>query len=406
MNLVFEDKNKRTIGEKEEIVFSSFSSFHLISITARAKGEKQLNPAATNDEDLIVEIDGKTFPKLGTKNDLIDSPASFNGGKLHGLAQTIYFLTFLKGRNHEVVLTAKTEPNTAELESIEIRAITLGRSFSLKVNNQAEDGDRRPWVTYVLDDLSLFSVSPTLTYSRRKGDSDDVKIIIDGQAQKNLSGSIKYRFWKWVGSFLARISSTVTTAETFYMNFPIGTHFVEFDADRMPVLESISFDFGKIPIIPNVVPTVDNPKWTEEFSDDTTEILLARLIFGEAENQPAEAKIGVGFTVINRFKKQKSGWGLTVRDIILKDSQYDGLWNVNTSDKVRDPLSKATEKRKKEWQESYRIARAILIGSVMDTSLGATSFHSYKRKEEFPPWAQDRYYKIKLGDIYFYELES
>lgn len=177
----------------------------------------------------------------------------------------------------------------------------------------------------------------------------------------------------------------------------------------MPILHNVVIDFGKKLESPEPtvrVPTVDNPEWTGDFNDDTEEMLLARLIFGEAEGQPKEAKIGVGFTVLNRLKKQRSNWGFTKREIILKEDQYDGLWNEYTWDKVRNPLADAGERRRKEWFESYDVARGVLAGALTDPTSGATNFHSFKRKEEFPDWATDEAWKVTLGDIYFYELES
>jgi spore germination cell wall hydrolase CwlJ-like protein len=135
-------------------------------------------------------------------------------------------------------------------------------------------------------------------------------------------------------------------------------------------------------------------------------MLMARMILGEAENQPKEAKIGAGFTVLNRLKKQQSTWGFSVRGIILKDNQYDGLWNKNTYGKVRDPLSNASEKRKQEWSESYAVAKNVLSRSVVDTVPGSTNFHSYTDIKEFPFWATDKNYRGKIGKIYFYELEK
>ena len=113
MKLIFEDKKKRIIRNQEEINFSSFSSFHLIVITARARSEKQISKTATDDEELTVKIDGKAFPKLGSKEALLDSPAAFNGGQLHNLAKTVYFLTFLQGREHTITLETDPPHNTA-----------------------------------------------------------------------------------------------------------------------------------------------------------------------------------------------------------------------------------------------------------------------------------------------------
>lgn len=255
MKLIHEDKQKRFIKDREEVKFSSFSSFHLISIGARARSEKQISKEATDDEELTVKIDGKAFPKLGSKEAFLDSPASFNGGQLHSLLKIIYFLTFLKGKEHTILLETDKPPyNTATLEELEVYTLNLDSIISLGINRQAEDGNIRHWITFALDNLPLRAVIPTITYSHRKWDSDDVKIIIDGKTQGNL----------------------------------------------------------------------------------------------------------------------------------FKD---------------------ANEGTKQAWQESYEIAKGILNGSLEDTTGGATNFHSFKRKEEFPNWATDEAWKITVGDIYFYELE-
>ena len=183
MELIYQDKQRKTIKEKEEINFPSFSSFHLIVVTARTKSEKQISPEATDDEELTLAIDGKTFPKLDSKKAILDSNTSFNGGKLHNLSQTVYILTFLKRRNRTINLKTDEPHNTATLESLAVYTLNLEKSFTLKVDNQAEDGDGRPWIAFALDNLPLFSVTPTISYSRRKRDSDDVKVIIDGKVQ-------------------------------------------------------------------------------------------------------------------------------------------------------------------------------------------------------------------------------
>lgn len=404
MRLVFEDKQKRVIKNREEIKFSSFSSFHLIAITARAKSEKQIL-GATDDEDLLVKIDDKTFPKWAKIERLKDSSAAFSGGQLHNLSKTVYFLTFLQGENHTITLDTDKPHNTATFEGLEIYTLDLDRTLNLEMEKQAEDGDRRPWITVAFDDLPLASVTISTTYSRRKWDSDDVKIIIDGKIYENVLRTIKHFLWRFAGSLLPKIPPTLTERETLTPNLPQGLHYIEFHADRMPVLHNVVLNFGKDLEPPVRVPTVDNPKWTGDFNDDTEEMLLARLIFGEAENQPREAKIGVGFTVLNRLKKQQSNWGFTKRKIILKEDQYDGLWNKNTRDKVRDPLANASEERRKEWCESYEIARGVLTEALTDPTSGATNFHSFTDPKEFPSWAADENFKITIGRIHFYELE-
>jgi len=408
MQLIFEDKKRRIIRGQDEIRFSSFSSFHLITITARARSEKQISKGETDDEELVVKIDGKTFPKIGSKEALLDSPAAFNGGQIHNLSKTVYFLTFLQGNDHTIILETDKPHNTATFEGAKIYTLDLDEKLKLKIEKQAEDGDRRSWITVALDNLPLASVTISTTYSRRKWDSDDVKVKIDGRTYKNVFTTIKHFLWRFAGSLLPKILPTLTETETFTPNLPQGLHYIEFHADRMPILHNLVIDFGEKPQPPKRVPTIDDPKWTGSFDDDTEDMLLARVIFGEAENQPREAKVGVGFTVLNRVKKQRPNWGFTNREVVLKEDQYDALWNKNTRDKVRDPLADAGEKRRKEWSDSYGVAKGVLAGTLTDPTLNATNFHSFSEKERFrfPSWATEQNFKVKLGDIYFYELEK
>lgn len=406
MKFVLDDKQERTINIREEIEFSSTPSYHLIALTIRVKGEKQFGGNSTDDEDLTVQIDGKNFPKISDNNHLIDFPAAFSGGKQHNLSKTVYFLTYLQGTDHKLVLNADNPPGTATFEKLEIFAFNTTDRLSLEPKIKAEDGDRRSWITFALDNIPLQDINIIITYSRRKRDSDDIKIKLDGQTQENILRNIKNFLWYFAGLLIPFISPTKTESQTFTTNFSSGLHYIELDADRMPTLEKVILNFGSELLVPKRVPIVNDPQWTGSFNDDTEEMLLARLILGEAERQPKEAKIGVGFTVLNRLEKRNPNWGNNVREIILKDKQYDGMWNINTHKKVRDPFSDTSERRKKEWQESYEVAAEILAGNISDTTDGATNFHSFTNPKNFPGWVTKETYKKKLGDIYFYELEK
>lgn len=121
------------------------------------------------------------------------------------------------------------------------------------------------------------------------------------------------------------------------------------------------------------------------------------------EGQPEKAKLGAGFTVVNRLKKSKSNWGQSIHEIILKENQYDAFWNKHTRDKIRDPLNYVD---KSEWEECYDIATVILEGKEKDPVSGATHFYSTATNSGFPWWANDKTFRAKIGITYFYELES
>lgn len=400
MQLVHEDRQKRIIKDKKIITFSSFSSYHLIVLTAHAKSEKQLGEQTTDDEDLTVRIDDKTFPQLDSDR-VIDSPAAFSGGKLHNLAKTVYFLTFLGGKDHTITLKTDNPPNTATFESVQIYTLAILDKLGLEPKLQAEDGDRRPWITFALDNIPLRSTVTTISYSRRKRDSDDVKVIIDGKIQGNLLRKIKHFLWRYVGSRLPWLSPEKTETETFVTDLSQGLHYLEFWADRMPTLHKLTIEFGVKPSVPVGIPTVDNPKWTKDFHDDTQTILLARAIYGETGGESWEAKIGVGWAIKNRVEDPANRWGKTYHQVILEESQYDSLWNRWTYDKVRNPpINDLREKR--AWEESCRAAEEVIDSEIDDPTNGAN--HFYATTIPKPGWADDSKFTTQIGITRFYKL--
>lgn len=403
MKLIFEDRRSRTIKTKEEIKFSSFSSYHLIIITARAKSEKQLGDQVTDDEDLTVKLDNKSFPKLGPDR-LIDSPAAFSGGRLHNLSKAVHFLTFLKGEDHEIVLEADKPPGTATFENLRVYALNPVGKLILEPNMQAEDGDRRPWISFVLDNVALKSITLTLTYSRRKRDSDDVKIKIDGKTQGNLLQIIKYFLWRFVGALIPWSTPTKTETQIFEINLPEGLHYGELEADRMPTLNELIIDFGKILTIPEGIPTVDNPKWAGSFYNDTEVILLSRAIYGEAGGESKEAKVAVGWAIRNRVEDSKNRWGNTYHEVILAKYQYEPFNDPDadsfkkiTQPQLDDPLEKQA------WLGSYKAAELVFFGKEVDPTEAANHFYVPSNQPK-PDWVDEKKFTVQIGATRFYKL--
>lgn len=400
---ILEDYQESIVKGQKKINFSSFSSFHLIVITARAKSEKQVSKDSTDDEDLIVKIDGKTYPKLSDSARLVDSPAAFSGGSLHNLGKTVYFLTFLKGKEHMVELLTDSSQSSAILECVKVYALNLKQELAIKVEKQAEDGDRWPWITLVLDALPLDFISTTTTYSRRKRDSDDVKIIFDGVVKRNLARTVKHFLWRYAGSLLSD-SSPKKETETFPVSFPSALHYIEFWADRLPTLHSLTLNFGILPPPPKGIPSVDEPAWTKDFFDDTEEMLLARAIYGEAGGQSFEEKVAVGWAIKNRVRDSKKRWGRSFHEVILQPFQYEPF--NDPEDKVfkkitNPPMDNSLEKR--AWLDSFQVARAVIFGETPDPTLGANHFHAVSMSS-WPPWAIDDVFTVEIGKSRFYKL--
>ncbi|PJE57692.1 MAG: hypothetical protein COU82_00535 [Candidatus Portnoybacteria bacterium CG10_big_fil_rev_8_21_14_0_10_38_18] len=367
-------------------------------ISARCRSRKQLN--SNKDEDLRVEINGLQFREIPPekRTQLFNIPASWNGSKLRGLKKTIVFLTVLNKGEHIISLVSQ---DSAFMEDIKVEELVDIQDLKFNLEEQAEDGDRRPWYTFVLIDLRLKTITAKVTTKYRWWDSDDVKIIIDGKVQKNKL-SLFHRYWFWAGSLVKKLLKKETKEHTFEANLDQGIHYIEFWADKTPALHRVGLDLGKKVEFKHI-PTVDDPKWTGNFWDDTEEMLLARLIYGEARNQPEEAKIWVAGAVINRVETDKV-WPNTIKEVILEPKQYDVFKPEDSNyPYVIDPLKDNKETDKIAWQECYKIAKDIISGKL-ENPTEATHFHGIGISKD---WflknivPQGKFLR-KIGDIYFY----
>lgn len=386
METIFTEDKKSVLTSSRLIPFKSYSAYHLISIATRI-----------NEGNLNIKIDGKKF----------SSPAVFSGSKLHNLSQVIYFLLYLPGEEHKISLETDKQSQTAVLEAVNIYTFLGETNLILELNNEAENGDRRPWLTFVLSAFPLKSFTPNLTYSRRYRDSDDIKIIIDGQTQFNFFSRVKYHFWRFAGFLLSKDNPTRTTNETIDANLKQDLHYLEFYADRMPKINQIVLDFGQKLNPPIRIPTIQDPKWTGNFYDDPEEILLSRAIYGEAGGESEETKTAVGWSIKNRVKDSKNRWGQTYHEVILQPEQYEPFTNSSSKSFlqiINPPLNNILEKQ--AWEKSVEIAQKIIDDKLSDLTNGANHFYSIdpQKPNWKPPWAEESKFTVQMGITRFYRL--
>lgn len=233
MKLITESSKKRTIITPEKIPFKTeVSGLYLLEVSARTRNEKQLS--GTDDEDLRIEIDQEKFPQLNNRKQNVNSPASFSGATLKNLKKSVFFLALLEPGEHILSLIPDI---SATLETIKIWQIedTL---IDLPLDVEAEDGDRRPWITFVLVNVGLKEFFVSMVLKRRFIDSDDVKVVIDGEIRRN-HRSILHKFW----FFIASLVTSENQNETFNVDFSPGLHYIELWADRMPSLNLVRLEY-------------------------------------------------------------------------------------------------------------------------------------------------------------------
>lgn len=281
------NESKRIKGPLD-LTFTVSGGWCLIAISARVKSEKQRGEKETNDEDLAVKIDNKTFPHPSSESRLIDSPAAFSGGQLHNKLKTIYFITYLTSGDHQITLDPQygSEVEEVSYEDIEIK----DSKINLPLEKQAETANGRPWITFVLDHLSLTSITAKVTVKWHFPDGDDVKLIVDGKIKRN-PRSILHKNWIWASSILHKISGGETREDTFAEDLPHRLHYVEFHADESPTLHYVSFSFGETPL-PRAKIVVDGANLREQATTDSINLhnfkendvveVLEKVIEGEA----------------------------------------------------------------------------------------------------------------------------
>jgi len=264
---------------KQTVIDFEVDSFGLytIEITARCK----------KDNDLKVEIDDIRFREIPPEKNIqsYNISPSWNGTNLKGLNKTIYFILTLNKGNHALTFTPK---NNAVIESWKYTLLTDTRVINFANLPQVEDGDRRPLYSFILVDTTLRSITADVSVSWHKFDGDDVKLIINNEIQQDT----KSRFWKnwvWHGLPIQIFTGAKKEIKTFIKNLDSNRHYIEFWVDKTPTFHKITLNLGNYN--PKRIPTVEDPEWTGKFSDDTDQMILARAIFGEAENQTKEVKI-------------------------------------------------------------------------------------------------------------------
>lgn len=216
----------------------------LVAIVLEARCMSRYQLRSDFDEDLRVEINRLRFRELLPEKhtQLFNIPASCNGSTLKGLKQTITLLTVLGAGRHVVSLIPH---HGAFVESVRVQELSGQQIVTFPYEQQAEDGDRRPWFTFVLIDLPLKVFSAEVTIERRLRDSDDLKILIDGIAKKNARGG-KFLLWYLAGSFLRWLVKGTKGEEkrvkvTFEESLDNGIHYIELYADRRPILHQAIF---------------------------------------------------------------------------------------------------------------------------------------------------------------------
>ncbi len=150
-------------------------------------------------------------------------------------------------------------------------------------------------------------------------------------------------------------------------------------------------------------PTVDDPKSTGDFHDDTPQILAARLCYGEARGESDSGKAAAIWVALNRAAHPRWWGGPDLHSVILKPFQFSAF-NPNDANYayVVDPFRNRNDANEAAWRDCYRIAGQILDGELPDPTGGADHYHAVGAS---PSWADAAKITTQIGQHIFYCLE-
>jgi len=402
MKLIKEEKISKEITGKYscDFVFPE-DGLYLIEIIASAKSWWQnIKSRRTffEDDDMFLYLDNQEITTSRyTKK---DASSAWNGNELCGLEKTVVVAVSLSKGKHIIDLKPDQSPY---LKSLAISKIEEKDKISyIPINNNpAKRSSGRPWLSYIILDLFITKLSISAKVDKNDRDDDDLKLLINGEIQKN-ENSKSHRDWYWCGKIL-KGNDKIFTKNINSKNKQFN---LDLYSDETPFLRNI--EIGIKSEETKRIPTVDNPLWTGDFGDDADEILLARLIFGEAGGEPRETKIWVAWSVINRTKAN-SWWPHTIRGAILQPGQYDPFKPSEDPrsiyQKIINPLGYegVGTTDKKSWYECYQIARDVISGEINNPTT-ATHIHGigvtrdWFEKNVVP---KGKFLK-KIGNTYFY----
>lgn len=123
-----------------------------------------------------------------------------------------------------------------------------------------------------------------------------------------------------------------------------------------------------------------------DFDKDSDQVLLARLLFGEARGEDEKGRYAVAYVVKNRARDKDRTW----REVILHRKQFSCFNKGDDNyEKIKDP-EKYDENA---WQECLAIAeRVVACDDSKNTIDGCTHYHT---KSVQPVWSEGKKpYKI------------
>ena len=370
----------------------------LIEIIASAKSWKQNLKSGRSffkDDDFFLFLDNQEITtSINTKK---DACSAWNGNELKGLKKTVLVAANLRQGKHTITLKPDKSPY---IEAIVISKIEeKNQIIYIPINNNpAQKSEGRPWLSYIVLDLFITNISITAQANKNRKDDDDLKLLINGKIQKNKDNK-SHKDWYWCGKILKGKEKSFNQD----VNLKIKQFNIDLYSDETPRLSKI--EIGIKSGETKKIPTVDNPFWTENFREDTEQMILARAIFGEGRSLPDEGKIAIAWSIRNRVEDDR--WPNNYHGVILQKNQFSAFKTDDPNwEYVKNPLYEINPKQLAAWEKCYKIAGLVISGEIKDPTGGAN--HYFSDYIDYPGWTKSTNAKfiMKIDNTLFYNLKK
>ena len=197
MKLIKQEKlNKKIVDKFDYDFILDDDGLYLIEIIASAKSWWQnlkSFKSLLNDDDLALSLDRMEISTSSSNE--TNARSVWHGNELKGFLKTVVTAIKLKKGKHTLSFTPDQKPY---LKSIMISQPeeTDKITYIPVDNNPAQKGNGRPWLSFILINLSVKDLFVSAKANKPDRDDDDIKLIIDGETQKN-SDKKSHQDWYW-----------------------------------------------------------------------------------------------------------------------------------------------------------------------------------------------------------------
>ena len=132
----------------------------------------------------------------------------------------------------------------------------------------------------------------------------------------------------------------------------------------------------------------------QEAADRT---FLALMIWREARGESQEARVAVGFTVVERIRSGIRWWGRDVASVLFCKWQYSSLTDPRDRQLTLWPVADDPA-----WRQCLDIADLVLAGKVVNPAPGADSYFDLSIRP--PKWATPERHIGDIGRLRFYRV--